>query len=124
MTWSADTAIAPVGSIGAALTDIGSVIDMSAAQYTWVQIGVRNDGTGTISDQILVGAYATLDGVTFDDVPFQEFRITGSASLLYRPWIIRDAWQFQIKAKVIGAEGTASGISDSYTVGGSYRTFS
>lgn len=121
VTWGADTALTTQTAINNTVEEFlhatGLGIDMSGALSCHVQLEVDNEHATTVTDDLLVAVYTTLDAATevWDDAPFMSFVHTPAAVALERvPFIVSGVYKFRIGV-------LSSGSTNTYAAGGDYR---
>ena len=91
VVWGADTALTTQSAIDNSTEEFLGIIDMSTGLTCHIQLEVDNEHGSTVTDDLLVAVYTTLDSTAevWDDVPFFSFRHTPATVSLERvPFVV------------------------------------
>ena len=116
--WGSDTALTTQTAIDNSTEEFMGTIDLATALSAHVQLEIDNEDGSTVTDDVIISVYATLDASTevFDDKAFMSFTVTPAAITLERiSFVVSGVYKFRIGA-------LSSGATDTYAVGGDYRT--
>ena len=116
--WGSDTALTTQTAIDNSTEEFMGTIDLATALSAHIQLEIDNEDGSSVTDDVIISVYATLDASSevFDDVAMMAFRITPAAITLERmSFVVSGVYKFRIGA-------LSAGATDTYAVGGDYRT--
>ncbi len=117
VTWGGDTALTTQTAIDNSTEEFLGTIDLSAGLLAHIQLEVDNEHATTVTDDLLVAIYTTLDAASevWDDVPFMSFSHTPATVTLERvSFDVSGVYKFRIGV-------LSSGATNTYAAGGDYR---
>lgn len=117
VAWGADTALTTQTAIDNSTEEFLGIIDLAAGLQAHVQLEVDNEHADTVTDDLIVNVYTTLDASSevWDDEPFMTFQITPAAVALERhSFVVSGVYKFRIGC-------LSSGTTNTYAAGGDYR---
>jgi hypothetical protein len=118
MPWGADTAFTSATAINNTVEEFLEDVALNPRELCHVQLEVDNEHASTVTDDLIVSVYTTLDDTAevWDDFPLLRFTVTPSGVAVERIAFVVGPGIFKFR---IG--GLSSGATDTYTMGGDYR---
>ncbi len=117
VTWGSDTALTTQTAIDNSTEEFLGTIDLASGLSAHIQLEIDNEDGSTVTDDLIVAIYTTLDASTevWDDNPFMTFTITPAAVALERQsFVVSGVYKFRIGC-------LSSGATDTYAAGGDYK---
>lgn len=118
MAWGSKTSFTDQTAINNTTEKFLANVTLNPRELCHVQLKVDNEHASTVTDALIISVYTTLDdsSETWDSTPFMQFtHKPATVSAEYVAFTVMGVRKFRIG-------GLSSGATNTYTMGGAYRT--